>query len=431
MKPELDSPVPNYRDMSGLFRDDKARGESQICYFRLLLVLLLAVFDLTYIVLLQQGHLTVSEIADFICVAISIVHSGVMLMALKRLNYRRYWGFLSMSVDNLLILVCVYAIRYGYKVSSPVFIVYSALFMLYALTIFISMLRHDPVNCLYTGALSGVLYFCIVLVLHAEGAFGLRFVAQNGEVFQTSMALEIFKVLLLFLSGFLAYLASKNNFALLWRSMLAEKRIRSSLREKEVLLQEIHHRVKNNMQIISSLLKMEKRKLHGEGLRQAFEESQGRIRAMSIVHETLYNSRDLSEIRLEDYLNKLSRDIRRTFKGSKEVDIRLDIEDTTLNLEKTVPFGLIINELLTNSFRHAFAARKQGRIEISLRRMGDNEIELTVHDNGRGIPADVDTKDPRTLGLQLITGLAEKQLAGTCEIKSNGGTTIEIRFRTD
>ena len=121
--------------------------------------------------------------------------------------------------------------------------------------------------------------------------------------------------------------------------MLAEKRIRSSLREKEVLLQEIHHRVKNNMQIISSMLKMEKRKLHGEGVRRAFEESQSRIRAMSIVHETLYNSRDLSEIRLEDYLNKLSRDIRRTFKGSKAVDIRLDIEDTTLNMEKTIHFS--------------------------------------------------------------------------------------------
>ncbi len=204
----------------------------------------------------------------------------------------------------------------------------------------------------------------------------------------------------------------------------AEEQIKISLKEKEILLQEVHHRVKNNMQVISSLLALQKSMLQDEKARAAFEESQKRIRSMALVHTLLYRSKSLSSIHLDEYIQKLTDSLLQEAK----IGFRLDIESIDIGIEQAIPCGLIINELISNSLKHAFAEGQSGEIEINGRMIGD-EIEIVVADNGRGIPQDIDTENTKTLGLQLVRDLTEIQLKGTAEISRETGTRWTIRFR--
>ncbi len=206
----------------------------------------------------------------------------------------------------------------------------------------------------------------------------------------------------------------------------AEEQIKTSLKEKEILLQEVHHRVKNNMQVISSLLALQKSMLQDEKARAAFEESQKRIRSMALVHTLLYRSKSLSSIHLDEYIQKLTDSLLQEDKAG----FRLDIESIDIGIEQAIPCGLVINELITNSLKHAFAEGQSGEIEINGRMIGD-EIEIVVADNGRGIPEDIDTENTKTLGLQLVRDLTEIQLKGTVEISRETGTRWTMRFRKE
>jgi two-component sensor histidine kinase/HAMP domain-containing protein len=210
----------------------------------------------------------------------------------------------------------------------------------------------------------------------------------------------------------------------------AEKEIRNSLREKETLLREIHHRTKNNMQIISSLLRLQSAQLTDKKSAAILKDSQNRIYSMSLIHEKLYESKDLARVDFDHYIRELTEGLIR-FYGTKTGKIRLeqDIKDIYLGIETAIPCGLIINELVTNSLKYAFPEGREGTIRINMSRTDEDEIELILSDNGIGIPDDLDIRQTKTLGLQLVTTLSEHQLQGRIELDRTKGTEYRITLR--
>jgi len=210
----------------------------------------------------------------------------------------------------------------------------------------------------------------------------------------------------------------------------AEKRIKENLKEKEVLLSEIHHRVKNNMQIISSLLKLQSAKIEDKKYVDMFKDSENRIRSMALVHEKLYQSKDFSSIDFKGYVKSIANLLIRNYSVNPDkIKLNTEIEDIPLGLDNAIPCGLIINELISNSLKYAFPKDREGEIKIVLRAINSHEIELTVSDDGIGIPAEIDARETESLGLQLVYILAENQLEGSIELDRESGTAFRIRFR--
>ncbi len=204
-----------------------------------------------------------------------------------------------------------------------------------------------------------------------------------------------------------------------------EKVVLASLKEKEILLKEIHHRVKNNLQIIASLLSLQSRYITDENVLNALKESQNRVKAMALVHERLYRSENLSDVALSDYLRFLIDNLF-GFYGATPQKVRLtfDAGDVKVDINKAIPIGLIINELVSNSLKHAFPEGKKGELTITLRQE-ESSLLIAVHDTGPGIPADFDWRNAKSLGLRLVISLVE-QLQGTIELGRAGGTTFRI-----
>lgn len=210
----------------------------------------------------------------------------------------------------------------------------------------------------------------------------------------------------------------------------AEEQIRSSLHEKEVLLREVHHRVKNNMQIISSLLRLQSDFSKDKNIIEMFNESRNRIISMSLVHEKLYRSKDFTKIDLKGYIIDLVNGLFQSYGiNMSKIALNANVEDIPLGIDSAIPCGLIINELVTNSLKHAFPGDRKGEIKVILHLTLDNMIELVVSDNGIGIPENLDIKNVKSLGLHLVTMLAEDQLNGSMDINRNIGTEFTIKFR--
>ncbi len=209
---------------------------------------------------------------------------------------------------------------------------------------------------------------------------------------------------------------------------LAEDKISASLKEKEILLREIHHRVKNNMQIIISLINLQQNQLRDDTQHTFFEESKNRIFSMALVHEQLYESENLSRIELLEYIKSLVQNIKHSSgERSDRITFDISIPHVYLTIDKAIPCGLIANELITNSLKHAFPGRRKGRIEISVNKNNGPLCSLQIKDNGVGLPEDVDVKKSSSLGLVLVSLLTE-QLDGTVRIDRTGGTTFTIEF---
>jgi PAS domain S-box-containing protein len=206
----------------------------------------------------------------------------------------------------------------------------------------------------------------------------------------------------------------------------AEKALHASLAEKEVLLKEIHHRVKNNLQVISSLLSLQSTRLQDDELITVFKESQYRIRAMSIIHEKLYQSGNLAAINFSDYLQTVTHELVHTF-GRGGVEVEVESNPVFLEIDVAIPCGLIANELVTNSLKHAFPNRRKGKITISLKRAGTSGAEMCVRDDGIGIPKGVDFQHTKSMGILVVRSLVD-QISGKLELERNGGTTIRINF---
>ncbi|PSB32821.1 histidine kinase [filamentous cyanobacterium Phorm 46] len=207
-----------------------------------------------------------------------------------------------------------------------------------------------------------------------------------------------------------------------------EDRIKASLAEKEVLLKEIHHRVKNNLQVISSLLKLQSRYIQDDRVIEMLKESQNRVRSMALVHEQLYQSKDLSDIDFAEYIQNLSHNLFQAYEIHAEgVKLQTNIAPCSMNIDTAVPCGLIINELVTNSLKYAFTGQTQGKIKIDFNLDNNRVCVLTVSDSGIGFPQDLDYRNSRTLGLRLVGSLV-KQIRGKIELLETAGTTFQITF---
>jgi two-component sensor histidine kinase/large-conductance mechanosensitive channel len=228
----------------------------------------------------------------------------------------------------------------------------------------------------------------------------------------------------------------------------AEEQLKASLKEKEVLIKEIHHRVKNNLQVISSLLYLQSNGIDEEEVLGMFRDSQNRVRAMALIHERLYQSPDLARIHFVDYVQNLATYLVRSYGDqSQSIDLQVRGDDTVLNIDSAVPCGLIVNELVSNSLKHAFPRLARGatngsapgalfdgengagrEIYIELRSDQNHQMSLIVRDNGVGFPDGLDFRQTDSLGLQLVNNLVS-QIDGTIEMHSNGGTEFRIQFQ--
>ncbi len=208
----------------------------------------------------------------------------------------------------------------------------------------------------------------------------------------------------------------------------AEQKIKASLEEKELLLRELHHRVKNNLQIVSSLLSLQSHSLDDEKMLELLSASKSRIDSMALIHEQLYASPDFENIDLSVYVRNLCRYIRDYANiDPNSIKMNLKIDSIIKNINFAIPFSLIINELISNAYKHAFPDNRTGEINLSIKRIKKDKMILTVNDNGIGIPTDIDIDTSQSMGMQLISALAQ-QLHAKININRNNGTTFEFIF---
>lgn len=206
----------------------------------------------------------------------------------------------------------------------------------------------------------------------------------------------------------------------------AEAKLVSSLEEKEVLLREIHHRVKNNLQVVSSLLSLQRNRAADPNARQALSDSQRRIKAIALVHEKLYTSESLAKVNFDDYMKEVASELC-LFHDCAGIRLDFDVEPIRLDIDSAIPCGLVFNELLTNALKHGFPASGQGTIRVTFRKRQSNQVELTVGHDGAATPADFDIHQPKSMGMLLVTSLVA-QLGGDLSVEGDAGTRFVVRF---
>jgi PAS domain S-box-containing protein len=208
----------------------------------------------------------------------------------------------------------------------------------------------------------------------------------------------------------------------------AEAQVKVSLQEKDVLLKEIHHRVKNNMQVISSLLNLQSRHIQDPAVLEMFKESQRRIRSMALIHERLYQSSDLSRIEFSQYLRNLATHLFHSYQvDSSRIQLRIEAEEVHLNINTAIPCGLIVNELVSNALKHAFPEGRSGSLDLDLRRVAGDGYVLRVKDDGVGFPETLDFRKTETLGMQIVSTLVD-QINGRLALERQGGTGFTLEF---
>jgi len=208
---------------------------------------------------------------------------------------------------------------------------------------------------------------------------------------------------------------------------IIDRKIRDALKEKEVLLKEVHHRVKNNLQVISSILSLQTGYVTDEKTLDVLRESQNRIKSMSYIHETLYQTADFSSIEFSEYINVIAKNLTQSYTiSSGRVKLETNFDRISLSLDQAIPCGLIVNELISNALKHAFHGEKNPVLSVSIKE-SEGKIALSVSDNGVGLPKDFDYRNYNSLGVQLVYTLAE-QLDAEVEVKSGKGTTFLVTF---
>lgn len=205
------------------------------------------------------------------------------------------------------------------------------------------------------------------------------------------------------------------------------KEIAKQNAERELLLKEIHHRVKNNLQIISSLLSMQTRSLKDDKAKDAMKESQSRVKTMALIHEKLYQYENLAKINMKEYMQQLSDFLTQTYRSEKQIHVNIDAEDINLDMDMAIPLGLITNELLSNSLKYAFQDKEGGEIYITFTEPEPGIYKLLVRDSGKGLDDNLDIENTKSLGLKLVRTLT-RQINGNLKISSNPGATFEIDF---
>lgn len=207
----------------------------------------------------------------------------------------------------------------------------------------------------------------------------------------------------------------------------AEENIRQSLKEKEVLLKEVHHRVKNNLQVISSILNLQSSYVKDKKSLDLLLESQNRIKSMAFVHESLYQTKDFSNINFSSYVENISSNLVHSYSNPDyPPELKMDLDNIQLNLDTAIPCGLIINELISNALKYAFKGKKKGVLDVSVKLIGEM-IRVVIADNGKGLPANIDFRNTESLGLQLVVTLVE-QINGKIELETQKGAKFTIEF---
>lgn len=210
--------------------------------------------------------------------------------------------------------------------------------------------------------------------------------------------------------------------------ILFEKKLEASLKEKEVMLQEIHHRVKNNLQIVSSLLRLQSNYIRDESLKNIFNVSQDRIQTMALIHQMMYQSKNLNSVDFSEYIRKMISRLSSIYLNKdKDIKFDIDIQNVNLSINQAIPCGLIINELVSNSLKHAFKRKRKGNIYVGIIPSRKGTLRIKVKDNGIGLSKTLDLEKIETLGLTLVRDLI-KQLRGTVTIKRENGTEFDIVF---
>jgi PAS domain S-box-containing protein len=207
-----------------------------------------------------------------------------------------------------------------------------------------------------------------------------------------------------------------------------EAQIKAQLLEKDVLLKEVHHRVKNNMQVISSLLNLQSRRVKDPAVNEMFKESQRRIRSMALIHERLYRSSDLSRIEFSQYLRDLATHLFHSYQvDAARVQLKVEAQEVHLNINTAIPCGLIVNELISNTLKHGFPEGRKGRLEIGLSAVPEDGYAIRVEDDGVGFPEELDFRKTNTLGMQIVNTLVE-QIGGRLELRRGPGTIFRLEF---
>ena len=211
----------------------------------------------------------------------------------------------------------------------------------------------------------------------------------------------------------------------------AEEALRASLQEKDLLLKEVHHRVKNNLQIISSLLSLQAARVRDQAVLEVFEHSQARVRAMALIHERLYQSGGFSRIDFAEYVSALTGAMFASAAVTPDlVRLKADVTSAPLSIEKAIPCGLILNELVSNCLKHAFPGGRRGLIHVRLTEDAPGQMLMVVADDGTGLPEGLDFRNTESLGLQLVNTLV-RQIHGAIRVETGPGTRFEIRFPGD
>ena len=210
----------------------------------------------------------------------------------------------------------------------------------------------------------------------------------------------------------------------------AESRVRASLAEKETLIRELYHRTKNNMQVVSSLLILHSKELESNGAKDVFKDVVNKIGAMSLVHQKLYESQDLSNIDLADYLRDLLSLLMKSYAAAtRAIALELDLESARILIDTAVPCGLLVSEIVSNSLKHAFPSGRTGKIQVVLRNVDEHDLELRIRDDGVGLPAGFQVGVDGRMGMRTLFNMVEHQLQGSIRVDTTDGVGYIVRFR--
>ena len=212
---------------------------------------------------------------------------------------------------------------------------------------------------------------------------------------------------------------------------LAEERVRNSVDEKELLLREVHHRVKNNLQVVSSLLDLSMLYTENDQARHILEDARSKVNTMALIHTHLYREEKIDRINLAQCLSTLVEQLSCIYSSSCKIDTFIQSSELLLSINQAIPCALVLNELISNAFKHAFRGRQTGTLEIFFDDDRADGISILLRDDGTGIPEDIEFETATSLGLTLVKNLVRNQLRGEVCMRRKGGTEFTIRFKAD